>query len=88
MSAKQEPRPAYHRRSDLKRLREIALDLPVLVSDEAARYVVRRIAEPHGMLARGRFEVVVAYLHGWKDALENRHAQTEAQAGDVPSLET
>ena len=68
---KQEPRPAYHRRSDAKRLQEIAQPLPLRVADLGHHYGVFlfNAAPDAAPLRSGRYEVVHAYLSGWKDAV-------------------
>jgi hypothetical protein len=68
----QEPRPAYHRRQDLARLRTLAAGLPVRVEDDGAAYVVwLALSPPCGapLLLQGRHEVIAAYLVGWTHAL-------------------
>jgi hypothetical protein len=68
MATKQEPRPAYHRRQDLRRLQEYAMRLPVLVSDRGHAYAVHGLGEvERDPLFSGRYEVVYAYLSGWRD---------------------
>lgn len=67
--AKQEPRPAYHRRVDVERLRELARPHPELaVSDVNGAYEVRLAGSDTWPLKRGRFEVIAAYLTGWAHA--------------------
>jgi len=66
---KQEPRPAYHRRNDLKRLQELVDHsmAPFRVSDEQSSYVLRT---EHGEVAiKGRYQIVYTYLCGWRDAV-------------------
>ena len=69
MATKQEPRPAYHRRQDLRRLQDWALPLPIRVADLGHHYAVYPLglgdAAP---LLSGRYEVVHAYLSGWRDS--------------------
>jgi hypothetical protein len=84
----------YHRVKDLERLRALALHLPLLVTDDDLgghrQYGVRQLERyPDGgtgyhpdvpPLIRGRYEVIYAYLSGW------RHATKAAEAaGRVPS---
>jgi hypothetical protein len=69
MRAKQEPGPAYHRRSDLKRLKEHALDTPLIVSDNGRAYEVRVVTDGPLLIA-GRHEVVFSYVQGFKDACD------------------
>ena len=77
MSKKQEPRPAYHRRNDVRRLNERALGAPLIVTDRGDAYEVRTIetnTDPGRILAdarviyAGRFEVVYAYISGFVEA--------------------
>jgi len=75
MRTKQEPRPAYHRRNDLRRLQELALPLPILVVDAGHHYEVRlldaaRAPADYPVLQHGRYEVICAYLAGWTHARE------------------
>ena len=68
---KQEPRPAYHRRQDTKRLQEHARPLPLRVADLGHHYGVFLFndAPDAAPLLSGRYEVVHAYLSGWRDAV-------------------
>lgn len=61
------PKRQYHRLADLKRLREYATDLPVVVNDNGVRYVASLGGK---YLTGGRYEVVFAYLQGWRDAID------------------
>jgi hypothetical protein len=63
-----EGRPAYHRRSDLKRLQEHALLVPLVVQDNGSDYVVLA-QHSERELVRGRYQVVHVYISGWRDAL-------------------
>jgi hypothetical protein len=63
------PRPKYHRRTDLKRLQEAAIETPLIIGDDGRSYTVRFYAKAHPVLA-GRHEVVFAYIRGYADALQ------------------
>ncbi|HEX6276023.1 MAG TPA: hypothetical protein VFZ53_23445 [Polyangiaceae bacterium] len=73
-SKKQEPRPRYHRRQDLKRLQEYAVTLPILIGDLGHAYAAypldTRPDAPLVPLFSGRYEVVHAYISGQRDARE------------------
>jgi hypothetical protein len=73
--ARQEPRPKYHRRSDLARLQEAATDTPLLITDDGERYVVRAFSRDNPALRAGRYEVVHAYISGYAAAMDHQAAQ-------------
>lgn len=77
-----EPRPAYHRRQDLRRLQEAAWDLPVLVRDSGWRYEVYPPRRPEVLLCSGRYEVVHAFLSGVRFGA----AAQVPPNGDAPAL--
>jgi hypothetical protein len=57
---------AYHRVQDLKRLREQALPLPLIVSDNGEAYVVETDAVlDRQVLCAGRYQVVYEFLRGY-----------------------
>jgi hypothetical protein len=79
-AAKQEPRPAYHRRQDLARLQRHADGLPVRLDDNGTAYQVWLLPLGETLLLQGRHEVIAAYLTGWRHAL----GLSEAGQGDRP----
>ena len=64
---KQEPRPVYHRRNDLKRLKEAAIDTPLIIGDDGRKYTVEH-PDSDAIALAGRYEVVYEYIRGFADA--------------------
>jgi hypothetical protein len=73
-----------HRRKDVQRLQEAATDLPLLVKDTGYAYAVYVEHDLVVPLIQGRYEVIHAFIAGWRGALQYYTRRRTGEPAVVP----